>query len=430
MLFSNVIILHVLFSILLVGLLEIIEPFIFHGFLNIETSRILSAKIVYQCSVFMVIMSFMSAPFLALLISHENIVYSSIVQIVDSFLRLGVALAITVFGDDKLTIYVLLLCAISIFKFLSYVVYTHLKYEECTRPRFRHLNKSVIKSISGFLVWQLYSTGCIVGRTQGTAIILNKLFGTFINTAFGIAQQVSGAISFVSSSLINAINPQIIKAEGAGDRSRMFELSMTASKFGFFLLSIVVMPLVFNMGTVLNLWLGNVPPYAILFCQVILITSLCDQTTLGLGTANQAIGNVKNYSLTVNTLKIITVPLIAISLLLGLKLEYSIWIYAIMELGCALFRIIFLHYSGGLDIRLFFQRVFVALCIPFLFLIISYYTLHNSNISLLAIVLVTFGISLIYIFLFFKFSLTSPEKKLSVRIISKISKKIIPTKFT
>lgn len=107
--------------------------------------------------------------------------------------------------------------------------------------------------------------GCVVSRTQGTAIILNKFFGTIINAAFGIALQISGAINFISSSLVMAINPQIIKAEGEGNRERMFRLAEVSSKFSFYLLSILVVPICFKIGDILKLWLGEVPEGSILF---------------------------------------------------------------------------------------------------------------------------------------------------------------------
>ena len=64
-----------------------------------------------------------------------------------------------------------------------------------------------------FMGWSVYSTGCIVGRTQGIAILLNRFFGTVVNAAYGIAWQVSGQLNFLSSSIQNATKPQLIRAE-------------------------------------------------------------------------------------------------------------------------------------------------------------------------------------------------------------------------
>lgn len=422
-LFGHILFLHIIFALIIIALLECIGPYIFDGFLNIAPERIPAAKTVYQCSIFMVIMSFLSAPFLALLIAHENIVYGSFIQIIDSFLRLGVALAISSFHTDKLLCYVYLLCGISLIDFFAYVIYTYHRYEECVGPRIRHLDKNLLIKISNFLIWQLYSTGCIVGRTQGTAIVLNRFYGTYINTAFGIAQQVSGAINFVSGSLINAINPQIIKAEGAGYRERMFTLTIIACKFGFFLLSIVVIPLIFNMELILEVWLHQIPPYAPLFCRVILITALFDQITLGLGTANQAIGNIRAYALIINSLKILTIPVITILLASGVALKYAIWAYAAMELLCALCRIPFLHYTGNLDTRRFIREVFISQIISLAFVCLAYSILTNYIHSIWTIVLCGIIITCFYVALFYTYSLTNSERLLINQLLAKIKNK-------
>lgn len=109
--------------------------------------------------------------------------------------------------------------------------------------------------------------------------------GATINAAYGIALQVNGAVSFISQSLLNAMNPQIVKAEGAGNRQRVLRLSEIASKFGFLLLALLVIPLVMEMAQVLKLWLNEYPPGTVYLCQLILLTALVDQLTIGLASA-------------------------------------------------------------------------------------------------------------------------------------------------
>lgn len=125
---------------------------------------------------------------------------------------------------------------VPLFDLLAFSIYDYIKYEECSTPKLKHFDKQYIYSLSSFAGWTLYSTGCIIGRTQGIAIVLNKFMGATINAAYGIALQVNGAVSFISQSLLNAMNPQIVKAEGAGNRQRVLRLSEIASKFGFYCL--------------------------------------------------------------------------------------------------------------------------------------------------------------------------------------------------
>ena len=422
-LWGNILILHIGFSFILILVLESIGPLLFDGFLNIPPTKISSAEYVYQCCILMVILSFQSSPFLALLISHENIVYSSIIQVCDSILRLLTAIVITNFGADKLELYVSMLCGISIFDLLFYSIYTFHKYPECVLPRLSHIHPKIIKTISSYLLWQIYSTGCIVGRTQGCAIVLNRFFGTIINTSFGIAQQVSGAISFVSGALLNSINPQIIRTEGEGNRYKMFELSMTASKFSFLLLAMIVIPLTIATPQILKIWLGELPEDVVLFCRVILLTALIDQITIGLGTANQAIGNVKNYSLTVNTIKLSTVPILAYLLYQGINIKTAIWIYAFMELTCALCRLPFLKITGGLDIHKYFKRVFVPVIIPLVIFCLGYTILNTFSDNIYIFIIGGVFLTVLYVLCIYKTALTPTEVKIADRILNRFRKK-------
>lgn len=410
--FSNSVLMHLGMSIVVLLILEIVGLFLFDGFLNIKPDRLHAAKIIYQCAIAMILMSFVTAPYKALLISHENIVYTSIVEVCDGVLKVGIAVALTVWGTDKLIMYGYLMFAIYILDFLAYSIYDFRKYKECILPSFKFFNRAYVKSMTSFIGWQLYSTGCIMGRTQGTAIILNKFFGTIVNAAFGIALQVSSAVSFISSSLTLAINPQIIKAEGSGDRAKMLQLSEIASKFSFLLLALIVIPLLFALPWVLKLWLGKVPEWSVLFCSVILITALIDQITLGLGAANQAIGNVGAYARVVNTIKILTIPVLLGLLYINVELEYAIWCYPIIELICALCRLPFLKRTGGLDIKAYSTNVFAKLILPTATILGGCYlirVLFSSPWVYLGLVTV---VLVVYLLVAYFFSLSKSEKNI------------------
>ena len=420
--FGCSVLMHILFSIAILLILEIAGIFLFDGFLNITSDRIPAAKIVYQCAIGMIILSFLSAPFKALLISYENLIYTSIIDVLDGLLKVGIAVFLININHDKLILYGYLMIAVYLINFFAFVIYDFKHYQTCVLPKLHYFNKDYLKSMGSFVIWQLYSTGCIIGRTQGVALVLNRFYGTVVNAAFGIALQVSGAISFISSALVTAINPQIVKAEGSGDRNKMFELAETASKFSFLLLAMVVLPIIIVLPEVLKLWLGKVPPDSLLFCRVILITALLDQITYGLGTANAAIGNIKPYSLIVNTIKIITVPALWILLIMGIEINLAIWIYAVLELICALTRLPFLKYNGGLNIQQYFKNVFGKILIPFLVLTGAYLLLNMLVQNMIIFILLGVGITFIYIGLIYSFSLSYREKIIIDSLIMRIRK--------
>lgn len=423
--FGNSVIMHLIFSAIVLILLEIAGLFIFDGFLNIPPDRISAAQIVYQCAITMILLSFITAPFKALLISHENLVYISVIDVLDGLLKVMIALILCFLNYDKLVLYGMLMILIYLVNLLALLIYDFRQYKECVLPKIKNFDKDYLKSMGNFVWWQLYSTGCVVGRTQGTAIILNRFYGATINAAFGIALQISGMVNFISSALVTSINPQIVKAEGNRNRAKMFELAEAASKFSFLLLVMIVIPVSYALPDLLEIWLGSVPKGSVLFCRVILYTALIDQLTYGLGSANQAIGNIGAYAFTINTIKVLTLPCLWFLLLMGLRLYIAIWCYAFFELICALCRIPFLKYSGDLRIWQFTKNVFFKLPLPCLFLVLCYSILKSLNVNLLVFIIAIVPVTLLYAIVVFRFALNTMEKSRIQSIIKNFKVRII-----
>lgn len=423
--FNTSVILHIVIGVLAYLLIELLGTYLFNHILNIPIYRVQAAHKVFHVTCIMVVLSFISAPYRALLISHENITYISLIDICDAILKLIIAITIAHSNGDRLVLYSLFMCAVSLYNVVAYFIYGIIKYEECTIPNLKYYSKEYVTNLGSFAVWTIYSVGCIVGRTQGVTIIINQFFGVAINAAYGIAMQVNGALMFVSQSLLNAMNPQIVKAEGSKDRTRMLRLSEIESKFAFLLMAAVSVPCIFEMQPILELWLGNVPQHTIYFCKFILITSTIDQLTIGLGTANQAIGNIKRYSVTVNSIKLLTlIPVFIVSLRYKNPMLIMPF-YAAFEFICAISRLFFLRESAGLSITGFCQRVFVKEIIPIIVLIGS-----SLIITLLfdftGRFIVTFLCSVsLYLLSIYKFGLCHDEKSIIKLMLTPLIYKIL-----
>ena len=391
--FGNSVLLHILIGIGLAAILCAIGPWVVNHLLNIASERIEAALIVYFAAVIMLLLTFLIAPVRALFIARENIVYISIIDVLDGVLKLVLAIWLSYITYDKLITYAGFMTSIQLCNLLAFTIYAAWKFEECHCPRLREWDKQYIRELSGFAGWTIYSTGCIIARTQGIAILLNRFLGTAINAAYGIALQVTGAVQFVSASILNAINPQIMKAEGCGDRQRMIMLAEYASKYAFLLLSLVAIPLIAEMDAVLHLWLGEVPDHAVMFCQFILAAALCDQLTIGLGSANQAIGQIRNYSIVVNTIKVFTVPSVWLCLRNGLSLTAVMICYVLFELVCAVVRLPFLKITADISVRHFIKSVFMrSICPIITMILVTYCILHFISIRYRFIL--TFAVSI------------------------------------
>ena len=365
--FANSLLLHIVIGVsAFIILASLTYPIVF-GVLHIESGRETAAVVVYLSAALILLITSLTAPFRALFIARENIVYISIIDVLDGILKLLIAIFLVyIVTSDQLITYSLMLIGISLFNLLAFAIYALNRFEECHIPHFSEWDKQYIKDLSGFAGWTIYSTGCIMARTQGIAIILNRFFGSAVNASYGIAQQVTGAVHFVAQSVLNAMSPQIIKAEGSSNRARMLRLAEYASKYATLLMAMIVIPLVFEMPKVLDLWLHQVPNHAVMFCRFVLIASVCDQLTIGLGIANQAIGKIRNYSLIINTIKILSLPSAWLCLRLGMPVDSTMYCYLAFEIICALARLPFLKITAGLNISDFVKNVFLRSCLPIL----------------------------------------------------------------
>ncbi len=421
--FHNSLIIHLILGVVVVGIIELIGLFLFDGFLNIPKERILAGKVVYHCVSIMVLFTFVTSPFRALLISHENIIYISIVDVIDGVLRVIVAILLINISYDKLMTYGILMIGVPVFNFIAFASFCIKQYSECQTFSFKNFNVSFIKELSSFASWIIYGTGCVVARTQGIAILFNQFVGTVANAAFGIALQVSSAITFISSSLLTAINPQLMKTEGASNRAKMLQYAETASKFACLLLAMIVIPCIYEMPYLLHLWLGNAPEYTVMLCRMILLTALIDQLTTGLGSANQAIGNIRSYSLVFYTIKLLTLPTAYICLRYTNSLFYAMICYVVFEFISALIRLPYLQRTGGLSVQKYIKNVFVKITIPLITLLSLCWLVWMLFDSSLARLIVIFFIpNMIYIIVVYQYGLIKEEKMIFGNYIQLLTK--------
>ena len=364
--FHNSYMLHLLLGISVSLVLVSLTSALFDTqFLDIDSSKIGEAKNVYLLVISSVLFSLLASPFRALLTAKENIVYISIVDIIDGFLKLSLVFLLYIADDHRLSLYAVIMSFVMLFNLLALAIYAKFQYNEASLiPDWQLWNKIVQKKLVGFATWTLYGTICIYLRAQGVAILLNRSFGSLINTAFGVANQVYTSILYLNQAILNAFMPQIVKAEGTGDRSRMLMLSQEASKYCYLLLLFVSVPLMFEFDGVLSVWLGKTPKHATLFCQMLIVAALFDQLTTGLNVSIQALGRIRNYTLAVYTIKLLTV----IAFWFLLKHDYPLVIAASFYIGfeilSAVVRLIYTIHVTELALIAYLRHVVFPVVLP------------------------------------------------------------------
>ena len=374
--FQNSYILHCLFGLAISVCFLSITSFLFDGhFLNIDTSQTTEARYVYYIVITTVLLTFVSSPFRALLTARENIIYISIIDIIDGMLKLALTFLLFYITEYRLTCYAIILSAVMLFNFLALSIFCKLRYKEASLlPHPLQFSKTVQRQLIGFATWTLFGTLCIFMRAQGIAIVLNRTYGAVINAAYGIATQAFGAIQAISQAILNAITPQIVKAEGSNDRDRMLFLSQQACKYCFFLLAIFAIPLLFEMDTILHIWLKEPPEHANTFCRIFIIASLIDQLTIGLNVSIQALGKIRNYTMCLYIVKLLTVTMVWLLLMTGYSIQHAMISYILMEFIAALLRLPFAHHYVSLRYNTFLHTVIFRLPIPVAAMLLTCYS--------------------------------------------------------
>ena len=295
--FNISLVLHFTLCLLLMFFLAIIGFFFFNDFFNIPEGREHVAVVIYGSLVLSTAFSVLSVPYEAVLNAHENMRYYAVVGILESLMKLGVALACVFTLMDKLIVYGVLMAFVPIVVLIIMWVYCHIHYEECVFAPRQYYDSRIAKEMTSFACWSFVSTASSVFTMQGIAIMLNYYGGVIVNTAHGIANQLSGQVMTFSNTMQKALNPALVKSCGAGKVQQMLRAAETGNKLAFGCFSVFAIPFIVETPLLLSLWLKEVPVWAVLFCRLVFIRQMLTQTYISFVTCINATGIIHYFSI-------------------------------------------------------------------------------------------------------------------------------------
>ncbi|MFK5938703.1 MAG: MATE family efflux transporter [Sulfurimonas sp.] len=422
--FSISVILHILIAFIIVALLESIGPFLFNGLLNIDITRIETAKILYQFMILGTIFTILSVPYDAVINANEDMFFIAILGIFESLLKLFIALYITEIQNDKLMVYGYLMASVIGILLLIKGFYSHKKYKEVHFNIKKHFNKILFKRMYSFAGYTLIGISTQMITSYGQGIVLNIFFGTIVNTAQGIAAQINGQLGAFALTMSKALNPMIVKSEGAGNRELMLKASFIGSRIAFYLLILFYIPVILEMPTIFKYWLVHVPEYTIVFATLLLVRSLIEELYITLSTAIFSVGNVKHFQIYNSVLNLLPLPIAYMFFSFGFKpyIIYIIFIfYALLQGSIYIY---FAKKECGMSIRLYFKEVVIKSVIPFIliFAIVSvpHFFILNDFYRLLSVIVVNF---VVFSFVIWNIGLSAIEKEFVLQLILRMKKR-------
>ena len=415
--------LHLVIGLGIVIILEILTPFLFHGFLNIEPDRIGAAEWIYQFLIISTFFTILSVPFDAELNAYENMMVFAIISIIDAVLRLAIVLALPYLSGDLLIIYGAGMAVIAILNAVIKYGYTRKRYLSMY-PSIDCLDKNTFKEMFGFAGWNTFNAFAVTGRNQGIAIILNLFLGTIVNAAYGIANQINGLLVYFSATLQKSFNPQLMIREGMKDNNRMLRFSLSLSKMSIIAISILALPLIFEMQYVLTLWLGdNIPLNTITFSRYTLIVSILYLSSTGLMSAIQSHGIIRKYTIIIACALTLNLPLTYLILWLGLSIHYVMLGIIFIEILCLGIRLYFAHTLCQMDSKEYVLKILLPLyCIIGITSSILYGVTHLLTASFLRLCISYILCLIIFIPLTYYFVLSGNERQNFQKIFPPINR--------
>ena len=305
----------VLFVILLA---ETIGVWYLHNKMVIPMERFSAAQWIFHLSVLSFAIVIMQVPYSAAVMAHEKMNFYAIVSIIDALLKLVFVIVLQYIESDKLIFYGFLMVIINSINFLLNYSYCKYNFKEI---KFKFLyDKDLLKKMLSFSGWNIFGSCAYMVKGQGINVLLNSFFGPVVNAARGVSFQIQSAIQSFSSSIFTSFRPQVIKSYAVNDYERATNLMFSMSKYTFFLLYLIAVPVVIEVNYILNLWLGdNVPEYTVIFTVLVIVNMLVSNFNAPLTLIIHATGKMRVYQLTTS---IIVTSILPISwVVLSLKAE-------------------------------------------------------------------------------------------------------------
>ena len=176
----------------------------------------------------------------------------------------------------------------------------------------------------------------------------------------------NGMIGQFSGSFMGAFMPQVTKYYASGDLTEMHKLMFRGTRFSYYIFMFIAIPLFFEVETVLQVWLGQVPEHTVLFTRLALLLSLLEMWSSVLITAQNATGRIRNYQLVVGTILLLNFPLSYLMLYLGFMPEITLVVAIVVGVACLIARLCFLRKTillpvGDYLYQVVFNTAFVTL---------------------------------------------------------------------
>lgn len=369
--FSAGLAVQLIFAAALVILAETLGLWFLNERMNIPLERMHAARVVFHCSLGVLVVNLLSVPFNATIIAHEKMSAFAFISILEAVLKLSVALLLYFTVLDKLELYAFLSLAVALIVRLVYGLYCRRHFPE-SRGRLE-LDRSLVKEMASFSGWSFFGSSAYVFNTQGVSSLGNIVFGVAFNAARGVALWVENIVKQFVTNFLTAINPQITKSWASGDRHYCFELVSKGAKFSYLVILAFFIPFLFEAEGILDLWLVDVPADSALFVKLTLVALMVDLFGNSVLTLMLATGDVKKYYLLTGLTSYLCLPLVWLAFKAGASAEWAYYVFIAVYLVVLVMKFAMARARTGFPLGAFIRSVLLpCLAVTALSLVLPY----------------------------------------------------------
>jgi Na+-driven multidrug efflux pump len=418
-LFTMAIHVHLIFSIIIVLIIEIFGIWYVKHEANFGDVQINAVYFVLHMSAIGLFFNINSVPYRGFLIAKEAMKTFAYIDLLSVFLKLAFAASLIFVPGNKLEVYALLMMSGSL---IIIIVYKQVSNKKIPESKYMfYWDRLLFNKLLAFTGWTLIPAVSSILKGQGTILLLNSFFGPVLNASQGIANQVKGGIKTFSLNLLAAFSPQITITYAKKDFKSMKKLILSGAKITFYLFLFLCIPIMIERNYILSLWLIEVPEFASTIVLLVLMDTLISLMTSTFNIAIRATGKIKNYELTVNIIHILGFPTIFILLIMGFNYDMIFFAWMIFSAIALIIEGFWLNrLLPFITLREIYSSTLFIMLITGLFSVIvplMFYSLMDESFLRLTIVTIVSFLS-VTIFSYF-LGLNRLEKQLVLKYLNK-----------
>ncbi len=417
-------VIHIILAFVVLIFTETLGVYYVNNHLNILPGKLDDALFVLRLSAYATVFSIISIPYQGLITANEKFAAQTIIEIIRSILSFAVAFFLLSYDGNRLKIYAVLIAIVNVIPSFLLFGYAKKKFDDLVKWNFQRA-RSGYSEIVRYTGWLMFGTVSWVGQRQGSDLLVNSFFGTSLNASVGIANQVNSIVLVFARNLGHAAIPQITKSVSGEDENRTKNLVAYITKYTYYLMLLPALPILLETEFLLKTWLGDIPPFTVILCRLLIINALIECLSNGIPTVIMATGKVKLFMFLSGMISLIGLPIAYFLFKLGFPPYSIIVIYIIASAVNVIISQILLKSLINYDIKFFIRTAYLRILFVVLLLSPMFFIHHLFEPSLYRFIISSISSTLALISIIYLVGLEQGEKLVVYQTLLMVKAKLI-----